>query len=173
MRLFVAINFGNSTVGRLLDLCEILRAVSSRGNFSLPENLHLTLAFLGECDARQTAAIKSAMDQVTFAPFELAIERTGLYRRDDGDLWWAGVREDRQLLDMQRLLADKLNAEGFAVEKRKYSPHITLGRKVSANVAPRPVAPFGEMVTRIDLMKSERINGKLTYTAIYKKDGMR
>ena len=171
MRLFVAINFGKSTVNRLLDLCEQLRAVSSRGNFSLPENLHLTLAFLGECDARQSAAIRAAMDQVTFAPFEVAIERIGRYRRDDGDLWWAGVREDRQLLDMQQLLADKLRARGFAVEKRKYSPHITLGRRVSASAAPQPVAPFGEMVTKIDLMKSERINGKLTYTAIYSKDG--
>lgn len=93
MRLFIAINFNTETRGKLQALCDDLRKVSSRGRYSLPENLHLTLAFLGECDAVQTTAIKSAVDAVTFDPFDLQIDRIGRFKRNGGDVWWAGVRK--------------------------------------------------------------------------------
>jgi 2'-5' RNA ligase len=66
-------------------------------------------------------------------------------------------------------LTGKLIAAGFALEKRRYSPHVTLGREVKTGAMPESIEPFGETVTSIDLMKSERISGKLTYTAIYTK----
>jgi 2'-5' RNA ligase len=69
-------------------------------------------------------------------------------------------------LALQHDLADKLAATGFVLERRKYSPHITLGREVVTTAAPWAIEPFGETVSAIDLMKSERIGGKLTYTAI-------
>ncbi len=167
MRLFIAINFSAETKSRLLALRDELRTHSSRGNFSLPENLHLTLTFLGECDVKQTAAAKTAMDAVRFEPFYLTVERVGRFRRDGGDIFWAGVREDKPLLDLQRDLTDKLLATGFTLDMRRYSPHITLGREVAADWNPRRIEVFGEVVSSINLMKSERVRGKLTYTVIY------
>ena len=164
MRLFIAVNFTDETRACLLALRDALRAQSPRGNFSLPENLHLTLAFLGECDARQAAAAKKATAAVEFAPLEIAIDRVGRFRRDSGDIWWAGVRETPALMALQRDLTERLRAAGFAPERRRYSPHITLGREVVTNAAPRDIEPFGEIVDKIDLMKSERVDGKLTYT---------
>jgi len=167
MRLFIAINFNIETKDRLIALGDELRSRSERGRFSLPENLHLTLAFLGDCDDKQTAAAKAAMDVAVFDPFDLVIERIGRFKRDSGDTWWAGVRENRALSDLQQKLVAGLCSQGFNLEKRKYSPHITLGRDVVTDVMPYPIERFGETVSRIDLMKSERINGKLTYTSIY------
>jgi 2'-5' RNA ligase len=169
MRLFVAINFGGDTRGALLALRDALRDSAKSGRFSLPENLHLTLAFLGACDARQTAAARAAMDTLHFAPLSVRVERVGRFRREGGDTWWAGVHESKPLLDLQRALADALTAAGFRLEARRYSPHITLGREVVTDaVAPR-IEPFGETVAQIDLMKSERIGGRLVYTAIHTK----
>jgi len=168
MRLFIAINFTADTKNGLIALCDQLRSRSERGRFSLPENLHLTLVFLGGCDAEQAAAAKSAMDAVVFDPFDMAIERIGRFKRDGGDIYWAGVRVNKAVSDLQQKLTSGLRSKGFKLEKRKYSPHITLGRDVVTDVAPHPIKPFGETVSRIDLMKSERINGKLTYTSIYR-----
>ena len=170
MRLFIAINFAEETKARLLALRDALRAQSARGNFSLPENLHLTLVFLGECDARQCTAAQKAMAAVAFAPMEIAINHVGRFRRDGGDIWWTGVREIPALMALQQDLTERLLAAGFALERRKYSPHITLGREVVTDAAPWKPEPFGETISRIDLMKSERIQGKLTYTAIYAKE---
>jgi 2'-5' RNA ligase len=170
MRLFIAVNFNNDTKNELLALRDELRSRSEHGRFSAPENLHLTLAFLGECDAKQTAAAKSAMDGIKVAPFAIEIECVGRFKRNGGDIWWAGVRESKPLLSLHNDLTDKLRAAGFILEKRRYSPHITLGREIVTNATPWQIDPFGETVTSIELMKSERINGKLTYTAIYWRD---
>jgi len=171
MRLFVALNFTPETRARLLALRDELRAQSMRGNFSLPENLHLTLAFLGECNPRQTAAAKQAMSAVDFTSLEITIDRIGRFKRDGGDIWWVGVKETPELMTLQWDLTECLLTAGFALERRKYSPHITLGREVVTDAAPWEIEPYGEIAPCVELMKSERIQGKLTYTAIYTREG--
>jgi len=167
MRLFVAINFNSETHSRLLDLRDEVRSRSDRGSFVLDDNVHLTLAFLGECTPEQVDVATDAMSEVTFDPFGLFIDRLGRFRRDGSDIWWAGVRESKALLDLQSGLSDKLKQVGFVLDNKKYTPHITLGRKVYTSMAPSQLDPFGQLVLGIDLMKSERINSILTYTSCY------
>ena len=169
MRLFIAINFNDDTRAQFLALRDKLRSESMGGRFSEPENIHLTLAFLGECDMKQVASAKAAMDAVSFEPFPIRIERIGRSKHDGGDVWWAGVLENKSLIAIQSELTNKLIDAGFVLDNRKYSPHITLGRQVVTDTTPGQIKSFGETVVCIDLMKSERINGKLTYTAIYTK----
>jgi 2'-5' RNA ligase len=171
VRLFIAINFDDETIARLISLRDELRSHGECGNFTATENLHLTLAFLGECDAKQTADIKNAMNEAAFEPFPISIERVGRFKRDGGDIWWAGAQASKPLIGFQSDLTDKLIGAGFLLDKRKYSPHITLGREVVTKAEPWQITPFGETVKSVDLMKSERINGKLTYTAIFKIGG--
>ena len=167
MRLFVAINFNEETRSGLCALRDELRSHSARGNFSAPENLHLTLAFLGECNILQTDAVKTAMSAVAITPFKIRIGRIGRFKRVGGDIWWAGIQDCRALADLQGDLTNRLINAGFALDRRNYSPHVTLGREVITDTVPWQTAPFGETVDRFELMKSERISGKLTYTSIY------
>jgi 2'-5' RNA ligase len=171
MRLFVAINFHSATRARLIALREELRSKARRGNFPQDENLHLTLAFIGEVRLQQLDKIKAILDTVSFKPFDAAIESVGRFKRGGGDIWWAGLREDKPLMYLQREVEYKLALCGFEMDGRTYHPHITLGRKVITDAQPWAVEPFGATVTRIDLMNSERINGKLTYTAVYERRG--
>ena len=172
MRLFIAINFNDATRAGLIALRDELQKKAAGGRFSAPENIHLTLVFLGECDARQTMGAKAAMDAVIFEPFTVTIDRVGRFKRDGGAIWWAGVRENKQLLNLYDSLTDKLTAAGFELEKRKYSPHVTLAREVVTNEQPREIEPFSQAVSTIELMKSEHIRGKLTYTAIHSNNSV-
>jgi len=186
MRLFIAINFNDATRSRLVSLRDELQGASNRGRFTHPENLHLTLAFLGECHELQAASAMTAMNAISFEPFELSIDRIGRFKRNGSDIfssfasqnpppaarllsgtWWAGICENKVLLELQQNLTNRLWTNGLECDKRKYSPHITLGREIITQAQPRQIEPFGEMVTSIELMKSERIGGKLTYTAIH------
>ena len=167
MRLFIAINFNNGIKSGLIALRDELRSRSERGNFTRDENLHLTLAFIGEVNPKKVDKIKVIMETVTFAPFAASVERLGTFSR--GTLWWAGLREDKPLMDLQHEIEHKLTLCGFEMDGRKYSPHITLGREVVANAKPWKIEPFGETVGAVDLMKSGRIDGKLTYTPIFTK----
>lgn len=171
MRLFVAINFGNDTRAKLLALRDKLQSRSQRGNFSAPENLHLTLAFLGECDDRQISSAKQIVTATKFEPFELTIGGYGKFTPDKPDICYAGVMNTPELFALQRNLYDNLCVRGFKLDNRKYWPHITLGREVvlrdiSKTTSEVRLEQFGETVRMIELMKSERIGGNLTYTAI-------
>ena len=168
MRLFVAINFTKQTRNELIALCEELHKDSSRGRFALPENLHLTLAFIGEVSPKKVDKIKAILETVTFAPFEVKINKLGAFSRST--LWYAGLDENEPLISLQYEIAYKLAICGFEMDGRRYKPHITLGREIVTRTQPRQLEPFGETITKIELMKSERIGGKLTYTAIYAKE---
>ena len=169
MRLFAAVNFSDDTKAHLLSLRDTLKERSARGNFTQPRNIHLTLAFLGDCDAAQAVTAKAAMDAVCFKKFEITIGSIGRFRRGRGDLWWAGVDSNEFLSEMQNDLSKRLTAAGFDLDIRRYSPHVTIGREVVTDAEPWNIGPFAETVNAIDLMMSERIDGKLTYTAIHTK----
>ena len=169
MRLFIAINFNTETRARLIALREKLRSKSRGGNFSRDENLHLTLAFIGEVSPKKLDKIKAIMYTVTFEPFVVAVDRLGTFSR--GTLWWAGLREDKPLMWLQREVEHKLALCGFEMDGRDYHPHITLGREVVTDSKPWTVEPFGETVSHIDLMLSERVDGKLIYSSIYERRG--
>jgi len=169
MRLFVAINFPDEMKAAIAKIRDSIKEAAFYGNFTLTENLHLTLVFLGECDAQQTKAVKAVMNETIFPEFTLALDKVGYFKRDGGNTWWMGLKENKPLTDLQADLTGRLQQKGFTLESRKYLPHVTFGREVklrSGFVQPEvPQVSFN--VTSIELMKSERINGKLVYTSIH------
>ncbi len=165
MRLFIAINFDQTTKERLMDVQRRLSACAG-GNFSRPENLHLTVLFLGEVG--ETEAIERAMAACFSKPVTLAFDRVGTFRRD---LYWVGVKPDAALTALYLGLREDLRRAGYAGDwPDSFTPHITLARAVSLRAQPDlSFEPFSMVARRLSLMKSERINGKLTYTEVFGK----
>lgn len=175
MRLFIAINFDYETKEKIKYFQNLLRKYAKLGNFTLEENLHLTLVFLGEVEQSRIPLIKKAMDDIKETKFILSFSNMGKFKRDSGDIWWIGIEKNNTLLKLQKNLSIRLSESGFIIEKRKFTPHLTLGREVVLNDIPNKsdfnnIENISAEIGKISLMKSERINGKLTYTEIYKKD---
>ncbi|WP_312693159.1 RNA 2',3'-cyclic phosphodiesterase [Caproiciproducens sp.] len=173
LRLFISINFDDRMKDSLYGCIQRLKEGSVRGNFTRRENLHLTLAFLGETSKAGSA--KQAMDDVAGEPFELSIGGFGHFPRAGGDIYWIGVEHSTALTALQASLCEKLRREGFFLETRQFKPHLTLGREVvpapdfDRGAFARSVPPMSMNVEKISLMKSEKLNGRLTYTEIYAK----
>jgi 2'-5' RNA ligase len=169
MRLFIAINFPVEIKSAIAEIRDSLRESSLRGHFSFDENLHLTLAFLGECDVRQTETIKAVMDDTIFPKFTLMLDKVGYFKRDSGDTWWIGLKENKSLSVLQANLSERLKQKGFMLESRKYTPHVTIGRelRMSAGFVQPKIRQDKFDAISIELMNSERINGKLVSTRIY------
>lgn len=172
MRLFYAVNFTDQVKKKLVDIQNQLRHHTDRGSFTLPENLHLTLAFIGEVAPDKSGSLRQIAEGFHVAPFDIVISGVGRFRRDGGDILWAGIEDNKSLQDLYNKLAAQIRAAGFDLEKRKYTPHLTLARR--AHLAPsfdlsafaNTLAPITTQVTKVSLMNSERINGRLTYTAL-------
>lgn len=174
MRLFIAVLFNEQIKDNLCDCIEKLKQNSQRGNFSRRENLHLTLVFIGETN--KVSAVKQAMDKVDENKFDLAIQGFGKFKRGGSDICWIGVQKCQPLDNIYNKLCSELRNSGFVIENRAYTPHLTLGREVvlssnfDENAYKNEIRPMNFPVTKISLMKSERIGGKLTYTEIYSKE---
>ena len=165
MRLFVAILFPEPVRKALMDTMAQMRAQGAHGNFTRPENLHLTLAFLGETGAEGCRAAVRAVDSVCGrAPFSLSLGGAGRF----GALWWAGLQNSAPLAALARDAQAALRAEGFSLDRRPFQPHITLARQVEAPVPLRLCVPRASFsAERISLMRSDRINGVLRYAEIH------
>ena len=92
MRLFVAIALSENMKKPLLRAISELRNVATQGNFTKEENLHLTLAFIGEVSTSRVADAKRALDKVSAHPFTLALDGgIGRFVRSGGDIYYANV----------------------------------------------------------------------------------
>lgn len=164
MRLFIAVHFSDEVRGLLAETIGRLRAQVLSGNFTRPENLHLTLAFIGE--THNITAVRQVMDRITAAPFVITVGGFGHF----GTLYWAGADNTAPLRSLAESLQNALRGAGFPIEQRRFQPHITLARNVVTK-GPFDIGIPGTHMTvsRVSLMKSERQHGKLTYSEIYGK----
>lgn len=174
MRLFTAITFDSDIMDSIYEVIDTLRPLTVKGSFTLKENLHLTLNFIGETS--DIEAVKQAMELAVSdnrESFDITIRGFGNFKSRDGDIYWLGIDREEHLWRLQEDLADRLKAVGFVLENRAYKPHLTLARRVILNKAFNEDNFTGRLpvlkqkVGRISLMKSEQIRGKLTYTEIY------
>ena len=118
------------------------------------EKIHLTLAFLGEVPAERGAAAIEAAQATRGAPFALALDRVGSFRK--AKVAWAGASQPpSELVALQAALAANLAARGFALEERAFAPHLTLARKIARPLPPAAIAPIAMHALALALVVSE------------------
>jgi len=160
MRVFVAITLSNELKKTITGTLHDLKQKGIKGNYVPVQNLHLTLAFIGETD--KPGDVKEALKNVSFKPFRLSLSDLGTF----GDVLWVGVKGNQGLSAAAKSVRDALDAAGISYDCQKFVPHITLVRKAAGNWK-QITAPKGEMtVTKISLMKSAVKNGKPVYTEL-------
>lgn len=122
MRLFTAIDIPSEMQQALAQICYGLPRV----RWVAPEQLHLTLVFIGESQPALRQPIIDALDQIEFQPFRLSCQGLGSFR---SGVLWLGVDESRPLLTLQRTVEQRLRqVEGVSLPSRRYQPHLTLAR---------------------------------------------
>ena len=160
MRLFIAIELDDSIKKSLTGAMHDLKKSGVRGSYTASNNLHLTLAFIGEVE--DALEIKTALQSVSFKPFKLSLSDFGNF----GDILWIGVKGNQGLSQAAKGVREALDQAGISYDRKKFAPHITLVRKVAGSwKAVKP--PKGEMmVKKISLMKSSVKDGKTVYTRV-------
>lgn len=160
MRLFIAIEPDDSIKKNITGTMHELKKSGVKGSYTASNNLHLTLAFIGEVG--DASEIKTALQTISFKPFKLSLSDFGNF----GDILWVGVKGNQGLSQVVKGVREALDKAGISYDRKKFAPHITLVRKATGSwKAVKP--PRGEMmVKKISLMKSGVKNGKTAYTRV-------
>ncbi len=169
VRVFFAIWPDDTAQKQLAALAERLQAESPcSGRRIEPENIHLTLVFVGEVDSGKLAALCRVADGIKgpgACAFDVVIEEI-LYWKHNRIVCAALRQIPLKLMNLASALQDALSAAGFSIERRAYKPHITLMRKVSCRTLPELAEPITWRAREWMLVKSEQTSAGSVYSPI-------
>lgn len=153
IRSFVAINLPSQVKERIDLVQKEWGALGPRVRWVAPENVHITLKFLGDVAEERVASIGDALGRVAaqVPPFDFTVTLFGVfpdlrYPR----IVWLGIGEGAdRVAALQLAVEAEMERLGLAPEKRAFRPHVTVGRMKS----PRGRSILAELLqtdTRID-----------------------
>jgi len=127
------------------------------------ENLHLTLAFLGEVSANKEQALRAAAAQLQQSAFTLTLDDYGHWPRPG--VVWLGLRNPPQgLLQLAQWLREQAARNGCYQSPMPYYPHISLLRQAFTGVSsPAGTPGWQTEVTAFNLYHSAFENGRTHY----------
>ena len=138
IRTFIAFELPPAVILLLQKMQQDLKLLKIRARWVQPENIHLTLKFLGDINPADIDKIDAAMTGAVIesSPITLSVSGIGVFpgiKRPR--VIWLGLGGDiRSLLALQGRLEEKLAGVGFPKDKRSFKAHLTLGRiKQAAN----------------------------------------
>lgn len=166
MKIFVAIQFEDTFKSALKEAQEALKECGVRGNWCSDNNLHMTMVYIGETD--EVELIQKAVDEVKFEPFEMELGKLGTFVTKYGRVIWCGVREERPLNKIAKVLRERLDAHGIRYKGTKFKPHISLLKEANMEETDIEVERASMIVEKMVVMKSEKINGEYVYSPIPK-----
>jgi len=144
LRLFVALECPEPVRRRLAALQGEMRRSAGRAGAEVrwvaPENVHLTLQFLGAVPEERVEDVKAAVARAAAGSRPLRLEVRGAGGFPSGRrprVLWAGLTGDLEpLAELVAALGRQLAPLGYPAEERRFSAHLTLGRARDARGAP-------------------------------------
>lgn len=161
--------FDNDVRAEIADVSRCFADKAESGNFSLKENLHLTLKFLGEVESTQIFKIKDALNDTVSAlqSFTMKVSGYGYFGGGDTKTLWLSVDGDKIAM-LHSAVENALVNIGFARDTRPYTAHITLARRIHCNFDTGiKISEILIPVRSVTLFQSTRISGKLCYRPLF------
>src|SRR3989442_13691831 len=132
VRTFICIEIPESIKERISELQTTLRQINAQVSWTKPSNIHLTLKFLGAVEVSRIERVREAVERAAtgISPFEVEASGAGCFPspRSPRVLWIGLSAVPESVKQLYANIEDELAREGFPREKRKFSPHLTIGR---------------------------------------------
>lgn len=140
IRTFIAIDLADAIRQNIAALQEELKRDREKISWTKPENIHLTLKFLGDADETKIDDIANILTAIAseYPPFSLNVSGLGMFPnfRRPRVLWVGLQNPPAALIEIAERIESGLAEIGFAKEARPFSPHLTIGR-VKAQLSDR------------------------------------
>ncbi len=131
IRSFIAFDIDSGAVlERIRDVQGLLVKTGADLKLVKPQNIHVTLRFLGNITPSMVEKVFDEMKKVQFTPFNIKICGVGAFPHlRYPRVLWAGITEGaNQLRDIFNQLEPRLQSLGFKADPKGFSPHLTIAR---------------------------------------------
>lgn len=136
IRLFTALSLPVTVRNRLSDL----QGGVPGARWIDPEEMHITLRFIGEVDENIAHDIDDTLSALRAPAFRLSLAGLGEFGGRQPHALWAAVTRNDALVHLVQKIETALRRLGLEAEARKYTPHVTLARL--KNASPERIAAF-------------------------------
>lgn len=182
MRAFLAVDLSDEVVQELIRIQNELKNVSPDVKWVEPDNIHLTLKFLGEIQENKIPEIENVIKNIAegCSKFEVSLFKAGAFPKlDFPKVLWVGIDKNCHVIEeVAKNIEDKLGKIGFPKEERPFSAHLTIGRvrspknkdKLREKILACEVKPLVCVVDKIVLYRSQLTSGGAVYTKIYEAE---
>jgi 2'-5' RNA ligase len=139
VRLFIAIEIPENIRTGFASLLNEFRAIAPKVKWVRPENLHVTLKFLGETEPAKLGASQNVLSTVRSAePVSLEFRGLGFFPNEKRPrVFWAGMEASANLKSLATEVDQATHRLGFPLEERPFTPHLTLARFPLPGVLPK------------------------------------
>ena len=163
MRLFIGISPTEAIRKSLVKMQGFLQRHGITGDYASQENLHMTLAFIGEYP--EIDPVLDAMEEVEFAPFEITYTHLGTFRES---IVWGGIEDSAPLAALVKHLRYELAKADIPFDNSSFSPHFTLARHADfkKGIPPVEIEPVTMTVDKITLYRSDRGKTGMIYMEV-------
>ena len=132
IRTFIAIELPAKIIDGLKEIQDELKDGTNKVTWVKPENIHLTIKFLGDIAADKIDSIAGLLESAAAKShsFDISVKGVGSFPTiDNPRVLWVGIEESNvNLAALYNNIEDALSVIGFAKEDRPFKPHLTLGR---------------------------------------------
>lgn len=174
MRIFYAIEVSRDTKEKIDFYAQEIYSDIKLGMRTDLDNYHITLHFVGEIEDDEVQKHVKVLEEISKknCEFEIELNGIGFFKKKSRYIVWIGVKTIEETL---YTISAGIKRE-FSKEENTYIPHITIARNVELLKTEEDIVLKGssfsikEKIDAISLMESTRIDGKLVYRSIAKKN---
>jgi 2'-5' RNA ligase len=179
-RVFIAVDIGETVRRALAGIQAELRKTHPDIKWVAPDNIHLTLAFLGDIFPQQVGPLAARLDAAAggLPPFSCEVQGLGTFGPPHSPrVIWAGITQGADaVIGLQKVIAQAVRDFGLKPEDRAFHPHLTLARikfsrsarHLEERLAKLPSPSLGAFhVNTVQLMRSVLLPAGPAYTVIH------
>jgi 2'-5' RNA ligase len=97
-------------------------------HWSHPDDLHITLRFLGEVEEERVPLIEQALENIRVKSFNVTARNLNMFDKKRQAVLYAAIENQKKIFHLTAEITDRLMPLGFVFSERSFTPHITLAR---------------------------------------------
>lgn len=133
MRIFIGIKLADSVTAGIEKFLEPFRKIASPVRWVKPQNIHLTLKFIGDVPddiyKKIEATLGEPLTEQDAGTFDVTLAGCGKFGKGTAlSIFWIGIEPNQPLAGLYHTIENRLEKIGIPKEDRPFKPHITIGR---------------------------------------------